>query len=132
MDPRGPELPDDGNAGSEYANNVHRSPDAHFAFQDGPGGPDPDENFEELRHEFGAAERLSWSEKQADITHDETLAILDHFECSETPWFSREQLEVAAEVFRDWQENPNNPDFSLILVDHMGRLFKAEDNTWDH
>ena len=108
MDPRGPELADEGNAGFDYVNNVYLPPDAYFVFEDGPGGPDPEEDFEEIRHEFGPAERLSWTEEQAYLTHDETHAILDQFECSKTPWFRREQLEYAAVVFRHWQENPSD------------------------
>lgn len=103
-----------------------------LVIDEGPGGPDYDENFEEIRHELAIVRRLEWTESQASITQDETIAILDQAERSEAPWFCRETLEHAAAVFRDWQENPYDRSIPLILKDHAGRRFIAKNSTADH
>ncbi len=88
MDSHDSGAADEGTPGLEDIKNVYLPPDAYFVVEDGPGGPDPEENFEDIRHEFGPAERLAWTKDQTDVTHDETVAILDRFECDETQFTS--------------------------------------------
>jgi hypothetical protein len=131
MEAHNPERTSDGNLNDEELAAL-RDAYHQLVMDEGPGGPDPDEQFEEIRHELGIVRRLEWTETQANMTRDEAIAILDHVERSEAPWFRRDVLEYAAAVFQHWRDHPDDRSVPLILEDYAGRRFIAENDTADH